>query len=282
MKQQTRKPFLFLLCVLYMALALTSTALAAPSAESAMEAARRALVDTYGQTPEQAQQLVLVDLGVVPAQEGAHQYFMFKKEDTPARHDWLFAVAVSLQDGQVKTTYNRATWAEDLKAFAAAYPNMTEGERSMYITLHSSDASGRVFWAWPPEQKAQFSQAIKPLADKVLQQDPQYSGAEINYTRSAYGTPGADDIPYEKALHTALNVLKPQTKAKDGSDIESWPDIHAEFDVTSPTRPVWRFNFFPDMTKMVQVEKGMLLGATCVLDGRSGQVLESGASRYEQ
>lgn len=101
----------------------------------------------------------------------------------------------------------------------------------------------RVFYEWPLEAKAQWSQTIRPLVLEKEAESPGYLDPfSVACAQAVYGLPAAGDIAEDEAMALAGEALRAQYGLSEAT-VALYNYRHTYYDVTDPETPKWRFIF---------------------------------------
>ena len=136
-----------------------------------------------------------------------------------------------------------------------------------------------LFRDWSLEAKAAFSREIRPMMAEAERKGElkQYfteegvviAGGDLPlYTAYAYGLPGPEDIPREKALEKAKQALT-DACGISRQTLEGAASVSVYFDVTDPDKPLWKFFFGPNWGEKTKPRKAY----RAQIDARSGEAV---------
>jgi len=271
------------------------------SAEEAVDIARKALDEKYPVSLKELEELN-VRPGLYGEMDGSHEYYIefigYEYSENLARI-WSYAARVNADNGEVLAAIKHDEWnpLTGRKLVEDASPEMQQiiWEHHMMDALRRAagdhagngwplnfNEAGKYFYDWSLEDKAAYSQRMKPLMDAFLQENPDY--AELlqkryeeeqadgpgyyNTTRHAYGLPDEKSISREKAQEMARNAVLEKLEAEE-KYLDGAGKINVYYDVTDPEKPLWKF-FFNTINLAVYPEDAW--GYMVYLDAYTGEI----------
>ncbi|MCL2867097.1 MAG: hypothetical protein FWF47_04970 [Clostridia bacterium] len=228
-----------------------------------------------------------------PGDKQAYWYVELSAPDTMPNQERLFGmfwVFIHPETGELLQSMEsllaeRAEWANE-ETRRNAYWSHPVYVADIKLATQAND----VFWNRTLEQKAEYSQKVKPWIQAILDSGDlsalTYDGQVDNDLLAAatytYGLPGEQDIPQKQALDLAFKAIR-GAYGLDDKTLSQYGWICTSFDITYPDKPLWRFLIQPGPGMLCGVdmdEKQYGLRYKVELDARTGDIIQQEAFEF--
>ena len=216
----------------------------------------------------------------------AHCYFIWGEEKKPR-----YMVSVDSQTGRIIYAFDWQESENMLKKEKEWIVKLEELLNDAKVSSNLFNQQGEYIWEWSLEERAAWSKVARPIVQAYLMENPDFAKYLVDLmarryaqntcpilialTQYAYGVPGKNAIPKEKAFEIARQVALNRGALQ--RNIDDNKNHMFFYDITNPDRPLWKVSIsvlFGDSDKEHTYDSKAPWGYFVVMDAHTGEVLK--------